>query len=691
MAALAAGCEQPRTELVVRVDSEVAWGAGRTVQSVVLSVRRGGANGPLRSARTTALGTGGERRSLPLYVGVIANDGDTDTPVWIEALGCADPNGCSAAGAVVAQRAVVRFTRGLTEEVPLLLASACVGVTCASDQRCVVGSGRCEAATAAQEMVRPFVGMDASAPVDAPVMDGPMDLGREAAVAMDAPMDAGEVVDSLGAGDVGDMIDGAGDAVAGDVPVDRGASDDHVTPPDVGSARSDGSAECSGGQVECSGTCRSLQDDPANCGACDVSCNDDHALGRCTAGSCVIERCAASHADCDGVASNGCEADVGTSSANCGRCAASCPTGAMCVSGVCGGARAGGIAAGNLHTCAIRSGGRVVCWGYNNAVGALGDGMTANSSTPVNVVGITDAVELSADVYHTCARRAGGSLVCWGQNVYGQLGNGTTANSMTPVPVTGLSDATAISSGTAHVCALRASGEVSCWGLNSSGQIGDGTTVNSAVPTTVSGLMDAVSVTAGSTHTCARRAGGTVVCWGRNSNGQLGDGTVADSRLPVTVSGLSDVVQVTAGVDVTCALRSTGSIVCWGGNESGQLGNGGTTPSRTPVAVSGLSDAVGLVRDFNLYHLCARRAGGAVVCWGGNMRGGLGNGTTRDATTPVPVAGLDDATELTAGIYHTCARRSAGSVFCWGGNMSGQLGDGTMVDRASPVVVVGLP
>ncbi|MDO9018706.1 MAG: hypothetical protein Q8S73_07770 [Deltaproteobacteria bacterium] len=73
------------------------------------------------------LGTGTDRQSLPLLVGVLPGD-DTDTPVWIEALGCGDPNGCTPSVAIVAQRAVVRFTRGQTEEVPLLLASACVGV-----------------------------------------------------------------------------------------------------------------------------------------------------------------------------------------------------------------------------------------------------------------------------------------------------------------------------------------------------------------------------------------------------------------------------------------------------------------------------------------------------------------------------------------------------------------------------------
>jgi hypothetical protein len=103
-----------------------------------------------------------------LYVGVLAADGDTDTPVWIEALGCGGPNGCAVADAVVAQRAVVRFARGETQEVPLRLASACAGATCASDQRCATDTGRCEAATRAQGTVRPYAGAsDAGAATDA--------------------------------------------------------------------------------------------------------------------------------------------------------------------------------------------------------------------------------------------------------------------------------------------------------------------------------------------------------------------------------------------------------------------------------------------------------------------------------------------------------------------------------------------
>jgi hypothetical protein len=316
--ALAAGCERPRTELVVRVDSELAWGAGQAVQSVVLTVRRGGATGPLRSARTTALGDGGERRALPLLVGVTAADDDVETPVWIEALGCADPNGCTAATAGVAQRAVVRFARGATQEVTLLLASACVGVSCADDQRCTA-SGACEAATRAQETVRPFGGTDASAVmvVDATadadlVADAAADVRSDEAGAADGSIDAAVVRDAPpdtdGGEDAGaDVPDegaiddlAAADATDASEPPDVAAADD-VTPTDVvdasdggaapgdasdaGSSPDDAGARCTSPLTECGpGTCANTQTDGAHCGSCNRAC----ATGaRCLAGACV--------------------------------------------------------------------------------------------------------------------------------------------------------------------------------------------------------------------------------------------------------------------------------------------------------------------------------------------------------------------------------------------------------------------
>ena len=80
-----------------------------------------------------------------------------------------------------------------------------------------------------------------------------------------------------------------------------------------------------------------------------------------------------------------------------------------------------------------------------------------------------------------------------------------------------------------------------------------------------------------------------------------------------------------------------------------------------------------------------------MACWESNTFGELGDETTTDRTTPVPVMGLSDAVELSAGGLHACARQAAGTVACWGNNSNGQLGDGTMTDRTTPVTVMGLP
>ncbi|TAK24014.1 MAG: hypothetical protein EPO40_24945 [Myxococcaceae bacterium] len=645
------------------MESEVAWGAGRTVQSVTLTVRRGGPTGPLRSARTTALGVGGERRPLPLLVGIVPAD-DTDTPVWIEALGCRAPNGCTVATAAVAQRAVVRFAVGQTEEVTLLLASACVGVTCGGDERCG-NTGRCEPATRA--VVRPFAGSDAGT-----MVDGAMDAGR---------VDAATVFDALTINDVPATVDVP--MVDQSVIVDRSAvvdaGVDTALPDDcpasmttpcpgrcvntsldplncgacgrtcatVGAVCAAGMCVCPGGGTSCGGTCVDIGIDPANCGACARVCADGEV---CRAGACT---CPAPRTICGSICSL-----TRSDPAHCGACGHSCTTGMRCWDGACSDVRVTQIAAGGVHSCARLSDGSARCWGYNRH-NEFGDGTELDHVIPVVVPTFAGALEvhsginrmcalitdgsvrclnshltapsstarqfvLGGDQNWTCQRLAGGTVQCWGANDHGELGDGTTTAHAMPADVPGLRGVTFLATGGHSTCAVLDDATVRCWGYNAQGQLGDGTRIDRTAPVAVLGLTGVVDLAIGGSHSCARLRDGTVQCWGNGSSGQLGDGAPIRS-VPAMVPGLTNVAQIVSGTQHSCSLMTGGTVRCWGSNSFGVLGDGSSMVQRTPVAVSGLSDVSSLASTRN--HVCALRATGDVLCWGHNGEGEIGDGT----------------------------------------------------------------
>ena len=201
----------------------------------------------------------------------------------------------------------------------------------------------------------------------------------------------------------------------------------------------------------------------------------------------------------------------------------------------------------------------------------------------------------------------------------------------------------------------------------------------------------ATSVAVGYAHACAVTPGGGVRCWGDNSYGQLGDGTTTRRATPTPVSGLSsNVVAATAGETHSCVVTSVGAVLCWGRNSDGQVGDGATTQRLTPTPVVGLSSGTAAVAAGNA-HTCALTTGGAVACWGDNSRGQLGDGTVLDRPIPVPVSTLPGGvTAIAAGADFTCALRTGGGVQCWGANWGGQLGDGTTTSSAVPTEVSGL-
>ena len=290
------------------------------------------------------------------------------------------------------------------------------------------------------------------------------------------------------------------------------------------------------------------------------------------------------------------------------------------------------IAAGDEHSMALKSDGTVWTWGWNHD-GQLGDGTTTRRSTPVKVLGLTGVTAISAGGYHSVALKSDGTVWAWGQNLFGQLGDGTSGTSAyknTPVQVKGLTSVRAIASGSQFTMALTRDGTVWVWGNNFGGVIGNWNTYParcSPIPVQKSGLAGVAAIAAGEDHALALVRGGSVWTWGSNGWGQLGGGTVnANSKRFNPQQVLTGAKAIAAG--------------------------GGSYQNRHSVII---------------------KLDGTAWTFGYNSHGGLGNGTTANSPTPVPVSGLTGATAAAAGRDFTTALRSDGTVWSWGNNANGQL------------------
>lgn len=92
------------------------------------------------------------------------------------------------------------------------------------------------------------------------------------------------------------------------------------------------------------------------------------------------------------------------------------------------------LSVGWYHSCALTSKGEMKCWGFDS-YGDLGDDAAlVNQPLPVTVQGLNSGViSISAGGHHTCAVRTGGALACWGYDSSGQLGNDAALTNM-PTP-----------------------------------------------------------------------------------------------------------------------------------------------------------------------------------------------------------------------------------------------------------------
>jgi alpha-tubulin suppressor-like RCC1 family protein len=178
--------------------------------------------------------------------------------------------------------------------------------------------------------------------------------------------------------------------------------------------------------------------------------------------------------------------------------------------------------------------------------------------------------------------------------------------------------------------------------------------------------------------------------WGLNTNGRLGNNSTSARSSPVSVvGGFSDWVHISAGNEHSVALRANGSAWAWGSNFNGRLGNSSTIDRSSPIpVVGGFSDWVQVSAGDR--HSVAHRANGSAWAWGLNNNGRLGDGTITNRSSPVSViGGFLDWVQISPGYAHTIALRANGSAWVWGGNSFGQLGDDSTTAKSSPVSVIG--
>ena len=419
------------------------------------------------------------------------------------------------------------------------------------------------------------------------------------------------------------------------------------------------------------------------------------------------------------------------------------------------------ISVGKEHSCALTSSGQVLCWGRGRS-GRLGLGISFgnNKDHPVTVMDgegsdkpLKDIIQISAGQDHTCALSSLGRVLCWGVGQDGRLGNGSDGDKVYPVEVVEgegsekpLKNIVQVSTSSRHTCALTTVGSVLCWGYGSHGRLGidDSSNADKHYPVAVveaegstEPLANVIQISTGGLHSCALLFSGEVRCWGAGIDGRLGYGDTDNKPFPVTVleaSGsepLNNIVEISVGSTHVCGMTTSGKLLCWGKGNRGQLGDGKYVSKKYPATVvnedkSGNPLRLGIkilpwgcYADGNCARLsaekiyqnsgggilgqlslgssfsCALTYGGEVKCWGMGDFGQLGNGSDDGQEAPVAVVknsvstdSLKSIIQVSTGGSHTCALTSSGEVKCWGWGGFGQLGVGFSASKNAPINVV---
>lgn len=339
---------------------------------------------------------------------------------------------------------------------------------------------------------------------------------------------------------------------------------------------------------------------------------------------------------------------------------------------------------------------------------------------------LVDAVKIAP----SCAVRAQGSVVCWGDNTSGKLGQPTTIGRrlMPPTPVVAATDVASLALASQDTWALTTTGTLLRWG-----SLADPWATTLALPAGVGTIKSLVATRMGSA--CILDERGAAWCWTTIDRAwkSIGAGIRAIGGESSTVLALgidnsvtrtrvdhehddatkqpaplpTEATTLVAGYYGMCVLAKTGVTLC---GESWRPLGGANHPDRIfAQSFQGCELTASNLRCWHVSQdseskpdtlpnlpplvdvalgewICGVLVGGKVQCW--------------------PFYNSDDAIDVFAGGVadveispdlgdHStgdfgCAIMSDRTVQCWGANLYGELGDGSVRSSAVPVGVRNL-
>jgi alpha-tubulin suppressor-like RCC1 family protein len=323
---------------------------------------------------------------------------------------------------------------------------------------------------------------------------------------------------------------------------------------------------------------------------------------------------------------------------------------------------------------------------------------------PVPTYDPEEFIEISAGAYHTCARKRGGKLYCWGRNDTGQVGvdsyQTTVARPTKVSSFSGFTSAASVELGYDHTCALDPQGIGYCWGNSNYGQLGIPYNQTRSIPTAVNVGFTFTSLSAGTSRTCGTNSAG-LYCWGAGISLPSGNaGVGVTPQIIWSATGLAP-IGVTVGDGHVCALWVSGSTRetnCGGLNSFGQ--SGATTGIYSAIG-QGPSDVGTSVKRVvsQSNFTCVERTDPIpnVQCFGDNSHGQLGNGTFTSSVAAQTVGGVSGMSNtpnfslrgVSTGQQHACAIDTSSNAYCWGEGAAGRLGTGNQSDALGPTLVIG--